>query len=171
MRTINIHNLPRLFIYRRIMNNAVLAGLVLCLLSCGDKIIDTEKSVSDSNKNFKLTLTISDNIVRLDDSIKLTAKVERKISKDAIVGSVSTKMIMDAVGGTIDVHGFSYATNITVALVDEKGSTFQVLAFFLPQYKYNSSKKEYYEYMEKGHVSVTFDNMSVSLSVNMVVPR
>ncbi|MBT4270193.1 MAG: hypothetical protein HOA15_02795 [Candidatus Marinimicrobia bacterium] len=153
------------------MKKVALAVLALCLLSCGDNIIDTAKSVSTSNTEFTINLSISDEIVRLDDSIKLTAKVERKVHKDSISDYISTKMIMDQVGGSIDVHGFTSASNIIVALDDEKGSTFEVLAFFLPTYKYNSTKKEYYDFKEKGHVSVVFDGMSVSLPVNMVVPR
>ncbi len=171
MRTINILQFPDLFLFRRLMNKAALAGFALCLLSCGERIIDTEKTASVSNNDFILSLTISDEIVRLDDSIKLTAKIVRKIHKDSIEGIVSMKMIMDAVGGTIDGHSFSSASNITVSMDDNKGSEFQALAFFLPSYKYNSSKKEYYDYKEKGHVSVTFDGMSVSLVVSMVAPR
>ncbi|MBL7009839.1 MAG: hypothetical protein ISR82_01285 [Candidatus Marinimicrobia bacterium] len=134
-------------------------------------MINTEKSTSDSNNEFKLTLTISDEIVRLDDSIKLTAIIERKVHKDSIAGYVSMKMILDAVGGTIDGHSFSSASNITVAMDDAVESKFQALAFFLPKYSYNSSKNEYYSFMEKGHVSASFDGISVSIPINMVEPR
>ncbi len=79
----------------------------LLVMSCGDTVIDTSKSTSNSNKEFKLTLTISDDIVRLNSSIKLTATVERKVHKDSISNYVSMKMMMDAVGGSIDGHSFS----------------------------------------------------------------
>ena len=171
MKTNNIYNLPYLSVYGRFIKNTTLVILALCLLSCGDNIIDTEKSTSTSNEEFILSLSISDEIVRLDDSIKLSVKVERKVHKDSISGYVSTKMIIDQIGGSIDVHGFLSASNVIVDLDDEKGSTFEVLAFFLPAYKYNSTKNEYYDFKEKGHVSVIFDGMSVSLPINMVVPR
>ena len=54
---------------------------------------------------------------------------------------------------------------------DEVGSKFEALAFFLPSYSYNTSKKEYYNFMQKGQVSASFDNINVTLPVNMVEPR
>jgi len=171
MRTINIHNLHDLFIYRSLIKKVILAGLALCLVSCDDKIVDTKKSDSKSNNDFKLTLTISDDIIRLDDSIKITAEVKRKVHKDSINSSVTMKMIIDAVGGNIDGHSFSLASSITVSMDDEPEATFQALAFFLPDFKYSTSKKEYYDYMEKGHISATFDGISVTMPVSMVVPQ
>ena len=171
MKTHNILYLSPLAICHLFMKKVVISGLTLFFFACGDTVINTEKSVSDSNNDFKLTLTISDEIVRLNDSIKLTAFVERKVHKDSIDGYVSMKMIIDAVGGTIDGHSFSSASNITVSMDDLTGSPFQALAFFLPKYSYNSSQKEYYSYMEKGHVSASFDGLFVSIPISMVEPR
>ena len=156
---------------RLFMKKVVIFGLTLFFFSCGDIVINTEKSVSDSNDDFKLTLTISDEIVKLDDSIKLTAFVERKVHKDSIDGYVFMKMIIHAVGGAIDGHSFSDASNITVSMDVLTGSQFQALAFFLPEYKYSSSTKEYYDFFEKGHVSASFDGISVSIPINILEPR
>ncbi|MBT4785528.1 MAG: hypothetical protein HOO21_09240, partial [Candidatus Marinimicrobia bacterium] len=53
-----------------------LMGVILfSIAGCGDEALDTSKFVSNQNNNFKLTLTISDDIVRKDDTIKLTALV------------------------------------------------------------------------------------------------
>ena len=163
------------------MKKVVISGLTLFFFACGDTVINTEKSVSDSNNDFKLTLTISDEIVRLNDSIKLTAIIERKVNKDSIDSYVSMKMILDAVGGTIDGHSFSSASNISVSMDDLTGSQFQALAFFLPEYDYSATKydskgneikpEEYYNFMEKGLVSASFDNINVTSPVNMVEPR
>ena len=171
MKTHNILHLSPSAMYHLFMKKVVIMGLTLFFFSCGDTVINTEKSVSDSNDDFKLTLTVSDEIVRLNDSIKLTAFVERKVHKDSIDDYVSMKMIIVAVGGTIEGHSFSSASNITVSMDDLTGSPFQALAFFLPKYSYNSSQKEYYSYMEKGHVSASFDGLSVSIPINMVEPR
>ena len=171
MKTRNILHLNHLAMCRLFMKNVAIMGLTLFFFACGDTVINTENSVSDSNNDFKLTLTVSDESVRLDDSIKLTAKVERKVHKDSIDGYVSMKMIIDAVGGTIDGHSVSSASNITVSIDDLTGSQFQALAFFLPDYSYNSSRKEYYDFFEKGHVSASFDGMFVSIPISMVEPR
>ena len=153
------------------MKKVVLTGLALCLISCSDKVLDTKQSDSGSNNDFNLTLTISDDIVYLNSSIKVTAVVERKVHKDSIDGYVSMKMMMDAVGGSIDGHSFSTSSSITVSMDESVGSKFEALAFFLPTYSYNTSKKEYYNFMEKGQVSASFDNINVTIPVNMVEPR
>ena len=181
MRTHNILHISPLAICHLFMKKVVISGLTLFFFACGDTVINTEKSVSDSNNDFKLTLTISDEIVRLNDSIKLTAIIERKVNKDSIDSYVSMKMILDAVGGTIDGHSFSSASNISVSMDDLTGSQFQALAFFLPEYDYSATKydskgneikpEEYYNFMEKGQVSASFDNINVTIPVNMVEPR
>ena len=78
------------------MKKVVLTGLALCLISCGDKVLDTKQSDSGSNNEFTLTLTISDDIVYLNSSIKVTAVVERKVHYDSLDGYVSMKIMMDA---------------------------------------------------------------------------
>jgi len=170
-KTIKLFNLSDLFIYQRLMKKVVLTGLALCLISCSDKVLDTKQSDFGSNNDFNLTLTISDDIVYLNSSIKVTAVVERKVHKDSIDGYVSMKMMMDAVGGLIDGHSFSTSSSITVSMDESVGSQFEALAFFLPTYSYNTSKKEYYNFMGKGQVSASFDNINVTIPVNMVEPR
>ena len=170
-KTIKLFNLSDLLLYQQFMKKVVLTGLALCLISCSDKVLDTQQSDSGSNNDFTLTLTISDDIVYLNSSIKITAVVERKVHKDSIDGYVSMKMMMDAVGGSIDGHSFSSASSITVSMDELVGSKFEALAFFLPSYSYSTTKKEYSNYMQKGQVSASFDNINVTLPVNMVEPR
>ena len=177
-KTIKLFNLSDLFIYQRLMKKVVLTGLALCLISCSDKVLDTKQSDSGSNNDFTLTLTISDNIVYLNSSIKVTAVVERKVHYDSLDGYVSMKIMMDAVGGKIDGQNFTSVSStstipakITVSMDNEVGSKFEALAFFLPSYSYSSTKKEYSNYMQKGQVSASFDNINVTIPVNMVEPR
>ena len=187
-KTIKLFNLSDLFIYQRLMKTVVLTGLALCLISCGDKVLETKKSDSGSNNEFTLTLTISDDIVYLNSSIKVTAVVERKVHKDSINGYINMSMRMDAVGGKIDGQNFTSVSStsnspasITVSIDKEVGSKFEALAFFLPSYSYSATKydtkgnlikpEEYYNFMEKGQVSASFDNINVTIPVNMVEPR
>ena len=187
-KTIKLFNLSDLFIYQRLMKKVVLAGLALCLISCGDKVLETKKSDSGSNNEFTLTLTISDDIVYLNSSIKVTAVVERKVHYDSLDGYINMFMKMDAVGGKIDGQNFTSVSStstspasITVLIDKEVGSKFEALAFFLPSYSYSATKydtkgnlikpEEYYNFMEKGHVSASFDNINVTIPVNMVEPR
>ena len=177
-KTIKLFNLSDLYLYQRLMKKVVLTGLALCLISCSDKVLDTKQSDSGSNNDFTLTLTISDNIVYLNSSIKVTAVVERKVHMDSINDYVPMQMKMDAVGGKIDGQNFTSVSStstspasITVSIDKEVGSQFEALAFFLPTYSYNTSKKEYYNFMGKGQVSASFDNINVTIPVNMVEPR
>ena len=165
MRTHNILQLSPLAICHLFMKNVVIVGLTLLFFACSDTVINTEKSVSGSNNEFKLELRISDDIVRYTDSIKLTATVERLVHKDSIVGTNTAKLIMDAVGGTIDGHSFTTtATFISVTLDIEKGSVFEALAFFLPTPS-GSGKKE------NGHISASFDGINLSMPITIVEPR
>ena len=143
-----------------------LTGLVLFSISgCGDEALNTSKYVSGQNNEFKLTLTISDDIVRTDDTIKLTAVVERLVHKDSVSGS-TPKLIIDAIGGTIDGHNFSKENStfdyhqIIISIDDEQSSTYEALGFFTP--KTSSST---------GHVSASYDGINVSMSIDIVEPR
>jgi hypothetical protein len=97
-------------------------------------------------------------------------------------------MKMDAVGGKIDGQNFTSVSStstspasIIVSIDKEVGSKFEALAFFLPSYSYSATKydtkgnlikpEEYYNFMEKGQVSASFDNINVTIPVNMVEPR
>ena len=89
-----------------------------------------------------------------------------------VVNILSTpmKLKMEAVGGTLKGQNFSLASNIVVSVGADSSSTFQALAFFLPDFEFSSSSG-YREYQENGHVSATFDGMSVTLPIKMDVPR
>jgi len=173
-KTIKLFNLSDLLLYQQFMKKVVLTGLALCLISCSDKVLDTQQSDSGSNNDFTLTLTISDDIVYLNSSIKVTAVIERRVDGT----SITDKMMMDAVGGKIDGQNFTSVSStstipakITVSMDNEVGSKFEALAFFLPDYSYSTTKKEYSNYMQKGQVSASFDNINVTIPVNMVEPR
>ena len=139
-----------------------LTGFILfSIIACGDEALDTSKFASGQNNDFKLTLTISDDIVRTDDTIKLTALLERLVDKASITGSnPPTTMKMDAIGGALDFHSPGSTTSITVKLDDEVGSTFETLAFFDPKSGYST-----------GHVSASYDGINVSMSIDIVEPR
>ena len=143
-----------------------LTGFILfSIIACGDEALDTSKFASGQNNDFKLTLTISDDIVRTDDTIKLTAVVERLVHKDSVSGS-TPKLIIDAIGGTIDGHNFSKENStfdyhqIIISIDDEQSSTYEALGFFTP--KTSSST---------GHVSASYDGINVSMSIDIVEPR
>ena len=139
-----------------------LNGFILfSIIACGDEALDTSKFASGQNNDFKLTLTISDDIVRTDDTIKLTALLERLVDKASITGSnPPSTMKMDAIGGALDFHSPGTTTSITVKLDDEVGSTFETLAFFDPKSGYST-----------GHVSASYDGINVSMSIDIVEPR
>ena len=115
-----------------------LTGFILfSIIACGDEALDTSKFASGQNNDFKLTLTISDDIVRTDDTIKLIALLERLVDKALITGSnPPTTMKMDAIGGALDFHSPGSTTSITVKVDDGVGSTFETLAFFDPKSGY-----------------------------------
>ena len=140
-----------------------LASIVLFSISaCGDEALDTSKFASGQNNDFKLTLTISDDIVRNDDTIKLTAVVERLVDKTSISGSTPpTTMKMAVTGGSIALHSAgSKISEIRVILDDAKGSVFEALAFFAPS-KSSSS----------GNVTASYNGINVSMSIDIVEPR
>ena len=143
-----------------------LTGFILfSIISCGDEALDTSKFASGQNNNFKLTLTISDDIVRTDDTIKLTALVERLVHKDSVAGT-TPKLIIDAIGGTIDGHNFAKASttlgyhSIIINIDTEPTSTYEALGFFTP--KSSSSS---------GNVSASYDGINISMSIDIVEPR
>ena len=143
-----------------------LAGIILFSISgCGDEALDTSKSASNKNNEFKLTLTISDDIVRKDDTIKLTALVERLVHKDSVAGT-TPKLIIDAIGGTIDGHNFSKASttlgyhSIIINIDAEPTSTYEALGFFTPRSSSSS-----------GNVTASYDGINISMSIDIVEPR
>jgi hypothetical protein len=143
-----------------------LVGVIFfSIAGCGDEALDTSKFVSNQNNNFKLTLTISDDIVRKDDTIKLTALVERLVHKDSVAGT-TPKLIIDAIGGTIDGHNFSKASttlgyhSIIINIDVEPTSTYEALGFFTP--KSSSSS---------GNVTASYDGINISMSIDIVEPR
>ena len=48
-------------------------------------------------------------------------------------------------------------------------SKFEVLAFFVPSYSYSNGN--YTNYMENGHVTARYDNINVTLPIQMAKPR
>tara|TARA_B000000475_G_scaffold272148_1_gene272184 strand:+ start:6820 stop:7302 length:483 start_codon:yes stop_codon:yes gene_type:complete len=147
-------------------------ALLFISISCEDNnnILVTEKVVNMNNGKFQLTLKIDPDLAYLNSSTKVTATITRQTHKDSLADYVSMKMIMDAVGGTLDGHSFSLASNIVVSMKDSVSSTFEALAFFTPSYSY-STTSGYYNYKSNGHVSASFDGMNLSLPIKMVVPR
>ena len=141
--------------------------LPLLIAACGDDVVDTSKSVSKSNENYKLTLTVSNTKCSLDDFIKVTAIVERLVAK-----TTAPKMRIDAVGGTIDEHSYksSTTTGIPVSLGYPVNSSFEAIAFFVPKYQYSTSKG-YYNWSQKGHVSASVDGINLSLEIKLNHPE
>ena len=85
-------------------------------------------------------IKIDPDIVYLNSSSKVTVNLERKVHKDSLSSSVTMLMKMDAVGGTLDMHtyGISLASSFsTLSIADEKDSSFEVLASFVPTSTYN----------------------------------
>ena len=146
---------------------------VFVFISCedSDNIFVTEKVVTANNAKFELTLKIDPDIAYLNSSTKVTATLTRLIPSDSLIDYVSMKMIMDAVGGTLDGHSFSIPSSITVSMKDSINSKFEALAFFSPSYSYSSTSDTYYNYKSNGHISASFDGMNLSLPIKMVVPR
>ena len=151
----------------------VLIGLIL--ISCSDDILEPEKKDTKENERFRLTLKIDPDIVYLNSSSKVTVNLERKVHKDSLSSSVTMLMKMDAVGGTLDMHtyGISLASSFsTLSIADEKDSSFEVLASFVPTSTYStSSGGYYYNYKENGLITASFDGLNVSLPIKLVVPR
>ena len=50
------------------------------------------------------------------------------------------------------------------------GSKFESLSFFVPTYSYSSSSG-YSNYMESGHVTAKYDNINVTLPIQILKPR
>ncbi len=144
--------------------------LAVLFLSCEDTFTDTVVTESTSDDYFTLTLTLSADNVRLDESIQINTELKRRVHKDSVDISVTLRMMVDAVGGTINGHNFSLASNITVSLADEKNVTFKTLSSFIPSSSYDKAKKEYYNYMSMGRVTTSFNNLNISIPVQLVKP-
>ena len=144
-------------------------------ISCSEDILEPEKKDTAENKNFKLTLKINPDRVYLNSVSKVTVNLERRVHKDSLSSSVTMLMKMDAVGGTLDMHtyGISLASSFsTLSIADEKDSSFEVLASFVPTSTYStSSGGYYYNYKENGLITASFDGLNVSLPIKLVVPR
>jgi len=153
----------------------ILALMLLPILSCGDDILNTEIIASNKNENFKLTLKVDPDIVYLNSSTKATVIIERLKESSTFP---SSGLQLDAVGGKLDGSGLtfngSYTTGTVVTVTGKLDSTinskFEVLAFFVPTYTY-SSTSGYTNYMETGHVTAKFDNINVTLPIQMAKPR
>lgn len=144
--------------------------LAVLLSGCEDKFTDTEVSKSTSDDNFTLTLTLSADNVRLDESIQINTELKRRVHKDSVDVLVTLKMMVDAVGGIINGHTFSFGSNITVSLADEENVTFKTLSSFVPSSSYDKTKNEYYKYMTMGRITTSFNNLNISIPVQLVKP-
>ena len=156
--------------FRLAIIRVILSIMLLAIFSCGDDILNTEKTVSKKNENFELTLKVDPDIVYLQSSTKVTVIVERL--KESSTTPYSLKL--DAVGGTLDGNGiafsFSLGVNISVSIDEAIGSKFESLSFFVPTYSYSSSSG-YSNYMESGHVTAKYDNINVTLPIQILKPR
>ena len=63
--------------FRLAIIRVILSIMLLAIFSCGDDILNTEKTVSKKNENFELTLKVDPDIVYLQSSTKVTVIVER----------------------------------------------------------------------------------------------
>ena len=80
-------------------------------------------------------------------------------------------------GFKLDGSGLTFNSSYTTGTVitvtgklDSKiNSKFEVLAFFVPSYSYSNGN--YTNYMENGHVTARYDNINVTLPIQMAKPR
>ncbi len=142
---------------------------LILFYGCEDVVVDTSVSKSVSNDNFSLILTISNDVVRLNESIRVDTELKRIVHADSL-GYVLMKMSLDATGGVIDGHSFSSSSSITVSMDGEVNALFNTLSFFKPSYSYSSTKDEYSNYMPMGSISATFNDLILSIPIQMVEP-
>ena len=160
--------------FRRAVIRGILSLMILAIFSCGDNLLNTEITASNENENFKLTLKVDPDIVYLNSSTKVTVIIERLTESSTTPSSLQ----LDAVGGKLDGSGlifdgsYSTGTVVTVSNNLDSGinSKFEVLAFFVPTYSY-SSTYGYTGYMENGHVTAKYNNINVTLPIQMATPR
>ena len=158
--------------YRCLLLQAVLALMLLPVMSCGDDLLNTETRSEKSNSEYKLTLTLDPDIVYLNSNTEVTVTVERLVHKDS-VSATPTSLKLSAVGGSLQGNvEYNNTTIYTpyVTLDNEVGAKFEVLAFYIPKSSY-STTSGYYNYVEKGHVSALYDGLNVTLPVRLVKPR
>ena len=158
----------RLYTYLSVFVRIQTGVILLSILGCEDKFIDTTVTKSTSNDSFTLNLTVSNDVVRLNESLRIETKLKRKVHKDSV--DVLMKMTIDAVGGVIDGHSFTSPSSITVSMNDEEGAVFNTLSYFIPSFTYNSTKKEYSNYKPMGSVSATFNDLILFIPVQLVEP-
>ncbi|MEE8437140.1 MAG: hypothetical protein V3S22_02255, partial [Candidatus Neomarinimicrobiota bacterium] len=136
---------------------------------CEDKISDPSVSKKTSDAYFELTLTISNENVRLNESILVETRLERISAPDSLESSIK-RMMIDAVGGTINGHSFSVSSSITVEIGDDSTDYFITLSSFIPSYSYDKAKEVYYNYMPMGSISAAFKNLQVTIPVQLIEP-
>lgn len=168
----NIIDYKFLYLHYSVGFPSRLAALCLVgfLLGCEDKPVNTQISKSVRDDNFTLSLTLSAENVRLNESIQINTELKRLKHKDSINVAVTLRMQVDAVGGIINGHSFSIGSNILVILADEENVEFTTLSSFVPSSTYDKIKKEYYNYMPMGRVTVSFNNLNISIPVQLLEP-
>lgn len=149
--------------YKSLFPRGVRSLFFICILlifsGCEDKISDPSVSKEVSGQYFKLTLTISKENIRRNESILVETKLERISLSDSLDSSIN-KMMIDAVGGTINGHSFSIASNITVVIGDNIEDFFNTLSSFIPSISY----------MPAGSISAAFNNLQVTIPVQILEP-
>ena len=160
--------------YRCLLLSAVLALMLLPVMSCGDDLLNTETRSEKSNSEYKLTLTLDPDIVYLNSNTEVTVTVERLVHKDS-VSATPTSLKLSAVGGSLQGNVEYNNTSIYapyVTLDNEVVAKFEILAFYIPTSSYSTVVGVgYYNYVEKGHVSALYDGLNVTLPVRLVKPR
>ena len=123
--------------YRCLLLSAVLALMLLPVMSCGDDLLNTETRSEKSNSEYKLTLTLDPDIVYLNSNTEVTVTIELLVHRDSVSTDAPTSLQLSAVGGSLqgNVEFVMSYTNIYapyVKLDNEVGAKFEVLAFFIP---------------------------------------
>jgi|TARA_B100000686_G_scaffold292721_1_gene321620 hypothetical protein len=157
----------------RVLIRGIFPLVLLAFSSCGDDMLNTEITASNKNENFELTLKVDPDIVYLNSSTKVTVIIKRLTESSTTPSSLQ----LDAVGGKLDGSGLTFNSSYTTGTVitvtgklDSKiNSKFEVLAFFVPSYSYSNGN--YTNYMENGHVTARYDNINVTLPIQMAKPR
>jgi len=158
----NYNNLLAKNLFR--LKSVCLIGIFI-FISCEDtnNLLVTEKEAKTSNGRFELSLKIDPDIVYTNSTTKVTATIVRSMHKDSLASAPDMYCKMNAVGGKLEIHTQFSGDWVTVALSDSINSTWEGLAFFVPDT--GSDLKN------TGHVSAIFDGMNLTLPIKLVAAR
>jgi len=158
-----------LLIFSKVFKPALYFCAFFIIISCEDKISDISVTKEVSDEYYKLTLKISKDIVNLNESILVETNLERISEKDSLESSTK-RMIIDAVAGTINGHSFSISSSITITIGDDIADYFKTSSSFIPDYSYDRTKDLYYNYKATGSISAAFENLQITIPVQLMVP-